>query len=152
MTIVIETLESTKDRRFGDVVPSDLLWVDSIRNRHAHSAPHHLSILSAWVYSQYAEPHATDTQLHSLMRRFANLVSHLPEIERIFWKLEDDRVRVWTIIDQPSLATETQIYDAQLEFMDRFPEFSFDFAVIFRQGKNPDQIHPAGAAPVFSRT
>lgn len=81
---------------------------------------------------------------------FVDRVRHMPEIERVFWKVEDDRIRAWTIIDQPNLPVENEIYDAQLDFMDMFPELSCDFAVIFRQGKVPDQISPEGAKQVFT--
>ncbi|MBI4573124.1 MAG: hypothetical protein HY713_07530 [candidate division NC10 bacterium] len=47
------------------------------------------------------------------------------------------------------LALEDQIYAAQLTLMDQFPEIPFDFAVIFRQGRDPDSIRPSRARRVY---
>lgn len=151
--MALETVDSTKDQRFLELFQSSLSWFDSVGYRNAESAPCYLFIglPPSWVYSQREAFRQADTHFHSLVRRFVDRVSHLSEIERVFWKVEDDRIRVWTIIGEPNLPVENQIYDAQLEFMDMFPELSCDFVVIFRQGKAPDQISPEGARQVFTR-
>jgi len=92
-----------------------------------------------------------DTISDSLKQLFVSRISHLVEVERVFWRAEENRVRVWTIMDEPCLEIENQIYDAQLQFMDLFPEILFDFSVIFRQGKGREQISPSGATEVFAR-
>jgi len=154
MTMALETVDSTKDQRFLQLFQSSLAWFDSVRYRNAESAPYYVFIgrLPSSVYSQWEALREADTQFHSLVHRFVDRVSHLIEIELIFWKLEHDRICVWTIIDQPNLQVENQIYDSQLAFMDMFPELSCDFAVIFRQGKASQQVCPEGAKQVFSRT
>lgn len=92
-----------------------------------------------------------DTISHSLKQLFVTRISNLAEVERVFWRTEENRVRIWTIMDEPRLDVENQIYDAQLNFMDLFPEYLFDFSVIFRQGKGREQFSPAGATEVFAR-
>lgn len=153
MTMPVEIVDSTKDQKFVELFQSPLLWFDSVHYRNVESAGSYLvmELVRSWTYSQWRF-RDSDTQLHSLVRRFVGGVAHLPEVERVFWKVEGDRVRVWTIINQPNVYVENQIYDTQLEFMDMFPELSCDFAVIFRQGKALDQISPEGAKQVFSRT
>lgn len=94
---------------------------------------------------------SVDTISDSLKQLFVSRISHLVEVELVFWRAEENRVRVWTVMDEPRLEVENQIYDAQLQFMDLFPEILFDFAVIFRQGKSREQILPSGATKVFAR-
>jgi len=153
MTMATETFELTGKRGFTVFSSGDFRWIDSVRYKRAESAPHDLFMSNVvyWVQPHHLQLRAVDTDLYSLMRLFVSRVSGVPEIERIFWKVKDNRVRVWIVIDEPDLSAENRIYDAELDFMDMFPELLFDFAVIFRQGKNPAGIFPEGATRVFSK-
>lgn len=92
----------------------------------------------------------SDTILYSVGAHIANSLSHLPGIERIFIRKDNDFFRVWTVIADMDLRTEDQIYAAELAFMDRFRDIPLDFSVIFRQGKDPGTLLPAGAHEVYA--
>ncbi|MGH7427814.1 MAG: hypothetical protein ACREJ4_05590 [Candidatus Methylomirabilaceae bacterium] len=87
----------------------------------------------------------SDSIVHSIGNLFAEVLSRIHGIERIFVRRDDDFLRLWAVIPRMNLTLEDQIYDAQLAFMSRFPEVAFDFTVIFREGKDPASIRPHGA-------
>ncbi len=91
----------------------------------------------------------SDTKTHSIESLFATRFSAIRGIERILIRKDHDFFRVWVVIPDVDLALEDQIYAAQLLSMDQFPEIPFDFAVIFRQGKDPDSIQPSRARQVY---
>ena len=103
------------------------------------------------VYSQPRKFLTADSELDSLINVFVSRVPRAREVESVFCKTENARIRVWTVIDEPNRQIENQIYDAQFDLMDKFPEISFDFVVIFRQGKAPESVRPEGAIRVFPR-
>jgi hypothetical protein len=70
-------------------------------------------------------------------------------IERVYWTFEGPVLRIWSVIQSPDSQLEHPIYDAQLSFMDKFPELEFDFSVIYRFGKNLKDIRPEGSAELF---
>lgn len=86
---------------------------------------------------------------HSVEKHFAGALSKVDGIERIFIRKDNDFVRVWVVIADTDVALEDEIYSAQLTLMDQFPEIPFDFAVIFRQGGDPDSIRPSRALQVY---
>jgi hypothetical protein len=90
-----------------------------------------------------------DTKTHSIEGLFATRFSAIRGIERVLIRKDHDFFRVWVVIPDIDLALEDQIYAAQFLLMDRFPEIPFDFAVIFRQGKDPDSIQPSRARQAY---
>lgn len=150
---------STKEQEpsvlwISDPLTGRRVWIDSGRYRPAARPPvaTGLSVFRFCVHSQGTRIILTaNSALNSLVNLFVSRVSNLREVERIFWKVENKRVRVWTVMNQPNLPIENQIYDAQLDLMDMFPDMSFDFAVIFRREKSPNQISPEEATQVFLR-
>ena len=94
-------------------------------------------------------PHASLTIKDSLADYF---VASLPEdqrIERVYWNFGGSILKVWTIVNVPDDEVEDPIYNAQLKFMDKFPELDCDFVVIYRLGKPLDDIRPAGTRVVL---
>ena len=150
-------IASTGERMVPDALWTDRAgewrWIDSVRHARAAHPPETmlLSAHSVLFHSQAVRMVEGDTIDHSLVNFFVARIAGLSEVERVFWKAQHSRIRVWTVMDRPNVAIENQIYDAQLDFMDVFPEISFDFVVIFRQGKNQEQISPEGATEVFVR-
>ena len=57
-------------------------------------------------------------------------------------------LRIWTVIPEPDFDLEGPIYEAQLRFLDGFPEIESDFMVLYRFGKALDEVAPSGANPV----
>ncbi len=92
----------------------------------------------------------SDTIVHSVGAHLAKSLCQLPGVEQIFVRMDDDMIRVWTVIADMDLRTEDRIYAAQLAFMDRFRDIPLDFSVIFRQGKDPGTLLPAGAHEVYA--
>lgn len=91
----------------------------------------------------------SDSVFHSVESLFARQLSGIRGIERIFVRKDDDFFRVWVVVPTMDLALEDQIYAAQLAFMDRFKDITFDFTVIFREGKDAASIRPSGARLVY---
>lgn len=85
-----------------------------------------------------------------------NFISLLPtqdrRIERVYWAFEKSILRIWTVIDRPDFDFEKKIYSAQLKFMEYFSDYTdmeFDFSVIYRYGKNVEDIRPVNATQVL---
>jgi hypothetical protein len=91
----------------------------------------------------------SDTVIHSIERLLAEKLLKIQGIERILIRKDTDFFRVWVVIPDIDLTIEDQIYAAVLGFMDKFSDIAFDFAVLFRQGKDPDSIQPAHAFQVY---
>lgn len=82
---------------------------------------------------------------NSLAQFFLKILPKDPRIEHVYWFSEDDVLKVWTIIPEPDFALEAPIYDAQMLFIEKFPEYACDFSVIYRFGKSLADIEPQGA-------
>jgi len=91
----------------------------------------------------------SDTVIHSIERLLAEKLLKIQGIERILIRKDTDFFRAWAVIPDIDLVLEDQIYAAVLGFMDKFPDIPFDFAVLFRQGKEPSSIQPARAFQVY---
>jgi hypothetical protein len=87
----------------------------------------------------------SDTLTNSLGRYLQSQFSSIREIERIFLREDSDFYRVWTVIPDMDIDLEDRICDAQLAFMDTFPDIRLDFSLIFRKGKPESAIRPSGA-------
>jgi hypothetical protein len=86
---------------------------------------------------------------HSLERFFLERLPKDQRIEHVYWDSEDDVLKIWTIIPEPDLALETPIYKAQMEFIEKFPQYQCDFSVIYRFGKPLNEVSPQGARAVL---
>ena len=93
----------------------------------------------------------TDTLSSAIERDFVQMVSKIPEVERILIRKDLDYMRIWTVIRDTDVDVEDRIYDAQLAFMDKFPDIPCDFSVIFRQDLDPTSINPLNAQVLFRR-
>jgi len=96
---------------------------------------------SQWSYL----PHVSSTITNSLAKFFLSFLPVDPRIERVYWAYEVSVLRIWTIVDNPDDVVEEPIYEAQLRFMDKFPDLECDFSVIYRLGKPVEDIRPEGA-------
>ena len=93
-------------------------------------------------------PNISSTVTHSLAKFFVSKLPEDPRIERVYWAFEGAALRVWTIINQPDYEFEKSIYEAQLQFMDTFPDLECDFSVIYRLDRPLENFELEGAAPV----
>lgn len=92
-----------------------------------------------------SEQEISDSVFHSVESLFAKQLSSIRGVERIFVRKDDDFFRVWVVIPTIDLTLEDAIYESQCAFMDRFRDISFDFTIIFREGKDVASIQPSGA-------
>lgn len=106
-------------------------------------------LLTRFAAPWKAAVETSDSIFHSIGAHFAKHLSRVTGIERIFARRDDDFLRVWIVIPEMDLAKEDEIYEAQLAFMDKFPDTKFNLCVIFRQGKDPRTINPSGARLVY---
>jgi hypothetical protein len=90
-------------------------------------------------------PDISNSVEDSLASCFARLLPSDPHIEAIYCSFEGSILRVWTVIDAPDFETERPIYEAQLRFMETFPDVECDFSVIYRFGKRLADLRPQGA-------
>jgi hypothetical protein len=101
----------------------------------------------SWRY----QPHVSSTLTDSLPAFFASLLPADRRIERVYWIQDRLLFNVWTVIDQPDDEIETSIYDAQVRFIQMFPELECDFTVLYRFGRPEQEIRPAEALSVSPR-
>ena len=94
-------------------------------------------------------PEVSSTISDSLAKFFVSFLPPDSKIEQIYWAFEGSVLRIWTIIDNPDDVVEEPIYEAQLRFMDKFPDVDCDFTVIYRLGKPLEEISPELANRVF---
>lgn len=92
--------------------------------------------------------HFSSTVTHSLAQFFVASLPQSTKVERVFCAMEKTTLRVWTVLNEPDFAIEEPIYEAQLRFIDKFPEELCDFSVIYRFGKSIDELRPLGATVV----
>jgi len=90
---------------------------------------------------------SVDSAYNSLERTFASQVRGIQGVEQVYIRKDRDYYRIWTIINEPDVAIEDQVYDAQLHFMAQL-SLPCDFTIIFRQGRDSASVRPAGAVPI----
>jgi hypothetical protein len=77
---------------------------------------------------------------------FVALLPNDARVEHVYWEWQmDDIIRVWIVIPDPDFSLEAPIYDAQMDFMQKFPKFACDFYIIYRFGKTLESIRPQNA-------
>jgi hypothetical protein len=106
-------------------------------------------LLAEFPTTWRSEARVSSTINDSLAKYFLSLVPAEAQIERVYWTFEGVILRIWIIMDHPDYKAEVPIYDAELRFMDRFPELEFDFSIIYRFGKAIEQIAPTDANLAF---
>lgn len=94
-------------------------------------------------------PNVATIVTYSLAQFFVSLLPNDPRIEHVYWFAEDDVLKVWTVIPEPDFSLERPLYEGQVFFMEKFPEYDCDFSVIYRFGKSLDDIKPHGGHPVL---
>ena len=89
------------------------------------------------------------TVTHSLAKAFVDRLPKDKRIEHVYWFSEEDTLKIWTVIPEPDFALEEPLYEAQMFFMEKFPEYECDFSVIYRFGKTLQDIQPQGARQIL---
>ena len=89
-----------------------------------------------------------DAAHDSLLRAFAGEVSKIQGVEGLYIRKDRGCLQIWTVLDDTNVSVEDKVYDAQLRLMDRL-DMPCDCSIIFRQGKDPAAVQPAGAFRLF---
>lgn len=84
-----------------------------------------------------------------LQMEFVRAVQGVPGVEQVLVREEAEFTRIWTMIADVDLGTEDAIYDAQAEFLRRFPDARVDFSVLYRQGREPRDMTPRGTLTIY---
>lgn len=93
--------------------------------------------------------HAPADAAHdSLLRAFAGEVGKIQGVEGLYVRKDLGCLQIWTVLDDVDVSVEDKVYDAQLRLMDRL-DVPCDCSIIFRQGKDPAAVQPAGAFRLF---
>ena len=74
----------------------------------------------------------------------------IPSVEDIFVSIDDNDVDVWVVIPERDLAVLDQLADIEWELLETFvsgehPAFLLDFHVIYRCGRNIEDLAPTRA-------
>ena len=92
---------------------------------------------------------SVDSAYNSIERSFALQVRGILGVELVYIRKDRDYYRIWTIMNEPDVAIEDRVYDAQMHFMAQL-DLPCDFTIIFRQGRDSESVRPAGAAQIGS--
>jgi hypothetical protein len=84
----------------------------------------------------------------SLLQALAGEVGKIEGVESLYVRKDRGCLRIWTVLDDTNVLVEDKVYDAQLRLMDRL-DIPCDCSIIFRQGKDPTAVQPAGALRLF---
>lgn len=83
---------------------------------------------------------------------FVQLASAISQVRYIAVHLEDGVIHVWTVIPSRDKETQRKIYNAELQLMERFPSFSYDFNILFCADADMRVALPSEAKIVYYST
>lgn len=93
------------------------------------------------VLKEAAEKFTIQTrEAQEVIHSFANLTSHIPEVEAVLGMLDDKVFSLWSVTDEVSVEVEDRIYEMEGKLMDMFPGEGFDFHIIERRGRPLEEI------------
>lgn len=64
-------------------------------------------------------------------RSFIAKVSSIPQVRFVAVHFENNVIHVWTVIPTRDKEVQRKIYEVELQLMDQFPTFSYDFNILF---------------------
>jgi hypothetical protein len=69
-------------------------------------------------------------------------VAAVDGIDAIYWRLDGDRVRVWTVVKDSDFERQQAIYSAELDARDSAAGLEFSFEVLFRGSRSFEDLRP----------
>ncbi|GFP30782.1 hypothetical protein HKBW3S44_01308 [Candidatus Hakubella thermalkaliphila] len=88
-------------------------------------------LFPVWLgVTQMATIQTTRSLSQAIIDAFKDLVSKIDGVSAAYLKVRGDSFSIWTIIDRDDTALMRQVFKAEFELMDRFPDPEFDFRVI----------------------
>lgn len=89
----------------------------------------------------------TDSLNHYIAERMAEL----PEVQRVYSKHEQKVFYTWVVITERDQEVQRAIYAREKQIIKRFPEFGFDFYVIYQSGADADSLVSDDVELVYSK-
>jgi hypothetical protein len=84
---------------------------------------------------------AITTVLGPNKRHFiAFLIACLPEVESVYTMAQDDFLHVYTVVNAFDATVRKKIYEKELQIIDNFDKFDFDFNIISRGGRPLSEV------------
>lgn len=68
--------------------------------------------------------------INHALYEFAKKIAMIKEVIALTYEREKEVVRIWTFIEKRDKQVRRNIYNRELELMDAFPTFTFDFNVV----------------------
>jgi len=75
----------------------------------------------------------------------------IPEVEGIFFSMENDLIEVRTVINKYDKDIAKTIYIAECDIIETFGDYFFDFLIIYRDDRKIDDICPSESIIIFRR-
>lgn len=132
------------------------VWLDSACQpvvRRIHDTPSLDRQAVARAVSGIQQPlRFEDTQIYSARMQFAYALSELPYVTEAWSAAEEGVTFIWVFIDEDSTHARRQVFNAEQQVMDKFPDREFDFYVFSSQcrdafadeGRQAEQFYVRG--------
>jgi hypothetical protein len=72
-------------------------------------------------------------------------------VERIYSKYRSNVFYTWVVVEDRDQTTLEKIYEREKAIIERFPEYEFDFYVLYRKGQSVDTMISGDIDLVFIR-
>lgn len=123
--------------------------------RQAHTDPYEL--FDPWIEAQEHGEIFSNTTDEVILHSFKNSVesflsetiSRIAGIKEIMVRSDSDFLKVWVMIDEPSIEIEDQIYAEYMKQLRVMPGFPVDLSVMYGMGRTSSQIAPQGALSLY---
>jgi hypothetical protein len=72
-------------------------------------------------------------------------------VERVYSKYRSNVFYTWVVVEDRDQTALEKIYEREKAIIERFPEFEFDFYVLYRKGQSVDTMISGDIDTVFIR-
>lgn len=117
--------------------------------------------LSALICASFGEEHSAafppiphtqiSSRTHSLNQYIGSLLAQVSMVERVYSKYRSNVFYTWVVVEDRDQTSLEKIYEREKAIIERFPEFEFDFYVLYRKGQSVDTMISGDIDLVFIR-
>jgi len=97
------------------------------------------------------EGHPVSSETDSLNQFIAKGMSDLTQVERVYSKFDGQVFYTWIVIEQRDREVQKAVYEREQKIINRFPEYGFDFYVVYRSGADIDSLVSGEIELVYSK-